>query len=331
VVGACARHHHAFTIVTGELGAMFRRVLLCAVLTLAALPAMLPAAAHTPDRGAEAGAAARGMTSRYAVYYRRAGTVEWSRYRNYGSAQEAKAAAQDLYQKGWEVEISARITLTHVPARPKAGLLPISQTVTAEQARQAFRWMASQKDIAFRYPTDGCYARAHLMVRRLQQRGLKPWKVWSFANGGEKLYVRTPNHPKGHVEWRYHVAPILRVRLANNQQRWWVIDPALFKGPVAISTWRNTQKRPQARYNPYVTITRLGVAPTDATKKKLPGTGYWPGPDPKEGVDNHAVKMMRRYKPFQGKMPPRTVAQAAVPNRLPLFALPADNRRLVAA
>jgi hypothetical protein len=309
---------------------MFRRVLLCAVLVMTTLAA-LPLAAEPAGKTAS-GAAPRATTTRYSVFYRKAGTTKWNDYRTYGSSQEASAAARDLYQKGWEVEVHARITMTHVPSRPKAGLLPISQTVTQQQAGEVFRWMASQRDIAFRYPSDGCYARAHLMIRRMQQRGLKPWKVWSFANGGESLYVRTGNHPSGHVEWRYHVAPIVRVRLANNKQRWYVIDPAMFKGPVTITAWKNAQKKPGGRYNPYVTITRLGVAPTDATKKKLPGTGYWPGPDPREGADTHASKMMRLYKPFQGKMPPRTlVAHADQSQRLPLFALPAEDRRLRAA
>jgi hypothetical protein len=304
---------------------MLPRLLLCAVL---ALLAVQPAPASSPAKTAS-GVAARGVTSRFAVYYRKTGTIKWSEYRVYSSAQEANAAAQGLYQRGFEVEVNARITMTHVPARPKAGLLPASDTVTPEQARQAFRWASGQTSIAFRFPTDGCYARAHLMVRGLKQRGLKPWKVWSFANGGESLYARTSNHPKGHVEWRYHVAPILRVRLAGNKQRWYVIDPSLFKGPVTITTWKNSQKKPGARYNPYVTITRLGVAPTDATKKKLPGTGYWPGPDPKEGTDRHAVKMMRRYKPFEGRLPPANRVTALDPARL--FALPADDRRLLAA
>jgi hypothetical protein len=303
---------------------MVRRVLLCA---LVALVAALPAGARAAGKSGS-GAAPAPRTASYAVYYRRAGTLDWSEYRTYTAAQEASAAARELYQKGWEVEIHTRITLTRVPPRPKSGTLPPSQTVTWTQANQAYRLMAAQADIAFRYPADGCYARAHLMIRRLQRRGLYPHRVWTFANG-ESLYVRTPSHPKGYVQWRYHVAPILRVRLKDNKQRWYVIDPSMFKAPVTIATWKKAQKRPGGHYDPYVTLTRLGQAPVDATKKRLPGTGYWPGPDPKEGPDAHAVKMMRRYKPYEGKMPPRsrTVAHAAPVIRQPLAALPADRRR----
>jgi hypothetical protein len=306
---------------------MFRRVMLCAVVVLSL--AALPAAAQTGSRPGT-GVAPRARASSYAVYYRKAGTSNWNPYRTYRTSQDATQAARGRSQKGWEVEIHTRVTLARVPSRPKSGTLPLGQTVTLAQAQQAYRLMASQRDIAFRFPADGCYARAHLMIRRLQGRGLHPYKVWTFANG-DSLHVRTPNHPKGFVEWRYHVAPVLRVRLQNNQQRWLVIDPALCNGPATITTWKNAQKKPGSRYDPYVTLTRVGVAPVDATNKRLPGTGYWPGHDPKEGADAHSVKTMRRYKPFEGRLPPRSVAHAAGVSRPTLFALPSDNRRTLAA
>jgi hypothetical protein len=274
--------------------------------------------------------AAAATSTSYVVYHRKTGTTEWAEYRVYGSAEEARKAAHNLHDKGWEVQVYSRTATTRVPARPKAGTLPQDHTVSLTKAGEVFRWMARQNDISFRYPTDGCYARAHLMIRRMQKNGFKPWKVWSFANG-ESLYVRTTNHPSGHVTWRYHVAPILRVRLQDGQQRWYVIDPSMFKAPVTIAAWRNAQKRPGGRYDPYVTITRLGVAPIDATKKRLPGTGYWAGPDPKEGTDLHAVRMMKLYKPHEGRLPPRTVAGARPAAQLNRFAMPVDNRRLRAA
>jgi hypothetical protein len=172
--------------------------------------------------------------------------------------------------------------------------------------------MASQKDIAFHFPADGCYARAHLMIRRMQKQGFKPYKVWSFANG-DSLYVKTKWHPKGEVTWRYHVAPLLRVRTKDGKQAWYVIDPSLFPEPVTIARWRNIQKHPKSRYTPYITVTRLGQAPKDAKGNLVAGTGYWPGADPREGLDAHAVKMMRLYKPYEGRaLPPGVVARLEV-------------------
>jgi hypothetical protein len=287
---------------------MFRRVLFFSVVavTLTALPAL----AQATGRAGSAAAAASGQkTTSYVVYHRKPGSVEWNTYRTYPTAREAIAASRDLHQKGMETEIQARVAMKRVPARQPSGQMANNLVVTPKQAWAAYRMMLAQKDIAFKFPADGCYARAHLMVRRMQAKGYKPYKVWSFANG-DSLQVRTENDPRKQVTWRYHVAPILRVRLKDGKQGWYVIDPSLFKGPVSIKGWSKAQKKPNSQYEPIVRVTPPGKAPIDASGKQLPGSGYWPGPDPKVGVDAHAQATMRRHKPFEGKLPPRSVAGA---------------------
>src|SRR5262249_7926140 len=106
--------------------------------------------------------------------------------------------------------------------------------------------------------------------------------------------------------WKYHVAPILRVQLADGKQRWYVIDPSLFKAPATITQWKNAQKRPNARYEPYLTLTRLGQAPKDPKGVRLPGSGYWPGKDPRD-LRRHALAVMKLYKPYEGRIPPARV------------------------
>lgn len=313
---------------------MFRRALCCALTALAlwTAPPSLPAAAPTATlKDALATAAPRATSTVYGVSYRKAGASAWTDYRTYRTSKEAQGAAKALFQKGFEVQVLARTTLTHVPERPKTGELPADRTVTASQARQVFNWMAAQRDIAFRYPIDGCYARAHLMIQRMQSKGLKPYKVWSFANG-DPLHVKTPHVRGGVVEWKYHVAPALRVRGADGKQSWVVIDPSMFKAPVSLAAWRKAQTKPGSRYQPYVTVTALGVAPKDATGKRLMGTGYWPGPDPKEGADRHAAAKMVEYK----RKEPRTVVAAAELEQPWVLAFarpvaqPADHRRRAA-
>ncbi|MFH1863002.1 MAG: protein-glutamine glutaminase family protein, partial [bacterium] len=80
-------------------------------------------------------------------------------------------------------------------------------------AQMIFDIMASQKDIAFGYPCDGCYARAHIMVQRMQQLGVEPEKVWTFPGSPtDPLTVNTSNTPSGVVKWNgYHVAPTIPV------------------------------------------------------------------------------------------------------------------------
>jgi hypothetical protein len=286
---------------------MFRRALCFALTTLALGLAVAPGRA---DSTASAKVASGAIAAPHAVKYRAQGTVEWIEYRVCPSIKEAEAVARDLDAQGFETLVLEKFALARVPARAKTALLPVSETVTHEQMTQAFRAMKAQNDIAFAFPLDGCYARAHLMVKRLTARGYSPFKVWAFANGSESLQVRTSNYPRGQVEWGYHVAPVLRVRYPGGNQYWFVIDPSMFNRPVRISEWKAALKRPHARYDPYVTMTKLGVAPKGPSGSRLPGSGYWPGRDPSNNLDTHAAKTMKRYKPYEGRIPPRSVLRA---------------------
>jgi hypothetical protein len=208
------------------------------------------------------------------------------------------------------------------PARPPAPppprlpprSLPVAQTVTPAQVEALFRVLAGRRDIAFHYPADGCYARAHLMLRHLQHLGLHPYKVWAFADG-EDLEASTPHHPEGRVSWDYHVAPALCVRFADASQRWYVLDPSLFDRPVPVERWVAALRRSPASPRPYVTFTRPGEAPTRPSGV-VEGSGYWPEADPPEGLDAHAAAAMRRFKPYEDRLPPPSVSggeQAAEP------------------
>jgi Glutaminase len=188
------------------------------------------------------------------------------------------------------------------PPLPQAAAAPPASTtssdaVSLKTANHAFARMAAQGDIAFRYPAEGCYARTHLMVKRLQAMGLRPRKVWSFARD-EQLYVRTEHAPEGFVEWGYHVAPTLRVR-AGGGTRDMVIDPSLFDRPVTIARWVEAQRKDATSPTPHTCVTRIGQAPTRADGERAPGTGYWPASDPKGDLDAFSSKLMSKYKPLE--------------------------------
>jgi Glutaminase len=125
--------------------------------------------------------------------------------------------------------------------------------VSSTKAQQVFDAMAATTCapltvpapcIPFLFPDDGCWARAHEMVRLMLAMGLKPYKVWIQ---GWPLNPDTKNHPNCEVTWGWHVAPTLCVR-----KNWFffserlVIDPALFATPVTKATWKGVQKNPNA-------------------------------------------------------------------------------------
>lgn len=107
--------------------------------------------------------------------------------------------------------------------------------------------------IPFRYPDDGCWARAHEMCRLMINMGLSPRKVWIDHSFGYWLHVNTKNNPQCFVEWFWHVAPTLCVRAGFFQTQLMVIDPALFTTPVSEATWKGVQGDPGA------TLTHTGA------------------------------------------------------------------------
>jgi hypothetical protein len=245
----------------------------------------------------------------------------WSTFGSYTSQASARRVFEHLARSGGHAEIELRIStkpLPKLPPRPPSGTLPFEETCSLAKAGEVFRWMTRQKDVAFAFPVDGCYARAQIMVERMTKQGFKPRKVWAAANG-EELYARTKNHPKGYVTWSYHVAPVLRVRNADGTQRWYVIDPSLHKEPATLTQWEQAMMRTPKSPHPYLTITKLGEGPVWVDRKRKPGSGYWPGADPKDGPSTHAVATMKKYKPWEGKEPPPKTVTWGTGDRLNLY------------
>ncbi len=138
------------------------------------------------------------------------------------------------------------------PGPPPEGPQPVTQA----RAQELFDQMESTTCdcsvtppcIPFKYPNDGCYARAHEMCRLMMNEGEQPEKVWiyGYPHGVANLRVDTANEPINcYVNWWYHVAPTLLVDMPGGAEKQ-VIDPALFEGPVSVSTWRAKQTDPNS-------------------------------------------------------------------------------------
>lgn len=189
-------------------------------------------------------------------------------------------------------EIVSRVEEMRDARRPATG-----RVVTLEEVHKVFRQMASQKDIAYGFVKDGCYARAHLMIQRMQRMGHQPVRVWTFANG-ESLHVKTRRLPEGFVEWWYHVAPAIPINI-KGKTLYLVIDPSMFNRPVTVEEWSNAQRKTTLSPRPMVQITRQGEPVYNPRARTKMGTGYWPDNDPPEGSINHALTTMRRYKALE--------------------------------
>ena len=133
---------------------------------------------------------------------------------------------------------------------------PPPSVVTEAQAAQLFNQMAATTCdplsippgcIPFVFPDDGCYARAHEMVRLMRLQNVEAEKIWIYASSDTNLKPATVNHPNCGVAWWYHVAPTLQVQTASGVEKR-VIDPSLMTGPATADAWRQRQSDPAATF-----------------------------------------------------------------------------------
>src|SRR6266540_1891453 len=67
---------------------------------------------------------------------------------------------------------------------------------------------------------------------------------------GAGLKADTPNNPDGHVNWRYHVAPTVKVCGSDGKTRDMVMDPSLFGCPVTVDEWKKRQQDDKSKIEP---------------------------------------------------------------------------------
>ncbi|MDD5150416.1 MAG: protein-glutamine glutaminase family protein [Flavobacterium sp.] len=98
--------------------------------------------------------------------------------------------------------------------------------------------------IPFGYQQANCHNISHYISILLESKGYRCAKIWAFApvvysTSSSRLITFTDKKnisPTGKIDWGYHVAPILQVRIGTKVRKM-VIDPGLFKTPVRYRTW----------------------------------------------------------------------------------------------
>jgi Glutaminase len=134
------------------------------------------------------------------------------------------------------------------PFVPVSNLTLSMSEITTQKAFEVFELLAAS-GIPFSYVWDCCTARAQKMCNiLLQDHNILARKIWNYGHGFKlnvaTLSVKTPLDPSGKVFWRYHVAPTVRV--VDGTVNDVVLDPSLFKAPVALNTWLLVQNDDKA-------------------------------------------------------------------------------------
>lgn len=113
-----------------------------------------------------------------------------------------------------------------------AGTIPVS-VVQEEELNQIFSEVSKDPKYAFDVVENGCWARAHIMAREFEKRGIRVGKI--FAEGTLAVETKKALNGEG-VMWTYHVAPVIAVQTKKGVELR-VFDPAMFDRPVPVKTW----------------------------------------------------------------------------------------------
>lgn len=107
--------------------------------------------------------------------------------------------------------------------------------IDESRAKELFAKFSKDEKIPFRYPIDGCYARATYMAKKAEEEDhLIAGKI--FVSG--KLYVSVKGALYDDVYWGWHVAPVFYVKRPDGQTKLMVFDPSLFTRPVTVEEFK---------------------------------------------------------------------------------------------
>ena len=107
--------------------------------------------------------------------------------------------------------------------------------IDSEKANLLFKEFVQNKNIPFKFPKDGCYARATAMAQMADKSSIVMGKV--YATGFLIAKTNIPNYPI--TMWGWHVAPVSYVKQIDGKIELMVFDPSLFSQPVTVEEWKS--------------------------------------------------------------------------------------------
>lgn len=143
------------------------------------------------------------------------------------------AKSRDLGCRYEDMILSAEAA-KHLSFLQKAKAKPVQTYLSITEVQDLFNQARDMSDIPFGYKYDGCYARAHVMARRFEEKGIATEKVWIKGN----LSV-----PGTDIQWNYHVAPVINVKDKDGVIKKYVIDPSLNDEAVTVDEWVATMSK----------------------------------------------------------------------------------------
>lgn len=171
-----------------------------------------------------------------------------------------------------------------------------TSAISVDQANRLFQKFAKTKRIPFRYPIDGCYARATEMARIAEQENIHMGKIFVEGN----LQVKTESAMYPTVQWGWHVAPVAYVRSRHGTLTLMVFDPSLFDRPVSVEEWKDKMMHETPDFKPAIQKEYYSSRFQMFRNLRERYKGSWELPDLELVIDT-----FNRYRPLQD-LPPES-------------------------
>lgn len=168
----------------------------------------------------------------------------------------------------------------------------LADCVSPSAAIRLFDYFNDLSYIAYNYSPNGCFARAHLMCREIEDLSggrITPLKIW--ADGDRPFGRLCPVMPDGHpddIDWGYHVSSGAHVVDARGDIYPVVFDPSLFDGPVTVDEWRDAMNALPEQ----IAITFFGH---NSPKGSFTGYHYYAEAKPPHDPDAASLALMEQY------------------------------------
>ncbi|GEM_PF-1631915 len=214
------------------------------------------------------------------------------------SIMRCARALYALYNPAPQIRLTARFNHMAEGLEPAAAPSP-ANTISEESSLRLFDYFTALSYMAYNYIPDGCYARAHLMCKEIQELSnnkLTPYKIW--GNGLTDENKLTVNAGETRLaDWYFHVAAALNVRMDNGETKIMVFDPSLFDGPAEVDEWQNTlnAEASQILLSPFGEDSPLGSKNGFYLDKES---------EPPADPDRYSLKILRHYKRSEPSSPP---------------------------
>lgn len=151
----------------------------------------------------------------------------------------------------------------------------MAKYLTSSQATKFFIALSNDKELRLDMPHTGCFARADIICKKLEQMGVEPKVVHTKPQPhmlSSDIATKNEGEEKAtlhKVAWNFHVAAAVDVADINGKVQTLVLDPAMLNAPETIFGWASKIKHDD------VSLQEQDIDVLSGAKARIQLQKYW--------------------------------------------------------